>query len=137
ACNTGDVRIEEVDTAGACTAAVPGTLITRDRSLSFIPDQEWTAGKRYRLTLISGGNDNCDALELCGLQAAANFDPLSGIEGGNGGGPALAITFTGADRSGGTFMMTSPFPFTDINGSGFRDSSEQLRDDNRAALRIV
>ncbi|HEY5923041.1 MAG TPA: Ig-like domain-containing protein, partial [Kofleriaceae bacterium] len=137
ACNTGNVRVEEVDAAGTCTSAVPGTLIARDRSLSFIPDQPWTTGKRYRLTLVSGGNDGCDTGELCGLSAAANFDPLAGIEGGNGGGPALAINFVGADPSGGTFMMTSPFPFTDINGSGFRDSSEQLRDDNRAALRIV
>jgi len=112
-------------------------MVTHDRSLSFIPDQPWTPGKRYRLTLVSGGNDTCDAGELCGTSSSANFDPLAGASGGDGGGPALAITFVGADASGGTFLMTSPFPFTDVNGSGFRDNSEQLRDDNSAAMRIV
>lgn len=137
ACNQGDVRVEEVDAAGTCTAVVPGTLLARDRSLSFIPDQPWTPGKRYKLTLVSGGNTSCDAGELCGPSSAANFDPLNGGESGDAGGPNLVIPFTGAEASRGTFMMTSPFPVTDVNGSGFRDNSEQLRDDNRAALRIT
>ncbi|HEX5063045.1 MAG TPA: Ig-like domain-containing protein, partial [Kofleriaceae bacterium] len=137
ACNQGDVRIEKVDMAGTCTGVVPGTLLTHDRSLSFIPDQPWTPGERYRLTLISGGNDTCDAGELCGTSTAANFDPLAGANGGDGGGPALAVTYVGAEKSGGTFLMTSPFPFTDVNGSGVRDTSEQLRDDNSAAMRIT
>ncbi len=137
ACNTGAVRVEEVDAAGACTAPVPGTLLVHDRDLSFVPDRPWTSGTHYKLSLISGGNTGCDANEICGLSGAANFDPLAGDEGGDAGGPALVIPFSGADATGGTFMMTAPFPFTDVNGSGFRDSSEQERDDNRAALRIV
>lgn len=137
ACNTGNVRVEEVDMAGACTAVVPGTLMTHDRDLVFVPDVPWTAGKRYKLTLVSGNNASCDAGEICGMTNAANFDPLAGDEGGDAGGPSLVIPFTGAEPTGGTFLMTSPFPFTDVNGSGFRDNSEQLRDDNRAALRIT
>jgi hypothetical protein len=137
ACNQGNVRVEEVDMAGTCTAVVPGTLMARDRTLSFIPDQPWTVGKKYKLTLVSGNNDTCDAGEICGTNAAANFDPLAGANGGNGGGPSLVIPFTGADATGGTFMVTAPVPYTDINGSGVKDSSEQARDDNRAALRIT
>ena len=137
ACNTGNVRVEEVDAAGACTAIVPGTLMARDRTLTFIPDQPWAVGKKYKLTLVSGGNESCDNGELCGTSSAANFDPLNGNEGGDAGGPPLAITFTGTEPSGGTFLMTGPFPITDVNGSGVRDTSEQLRDDNRAALRIM
>lgn len=137
ACNTGNVRVEEVDMAGACTAVVPGTLMARDRSLSFVPDQPWEIGKRYKLTLVSGGNTSCDAGELCGPSSAANFDPLAGNESGDAGGPNLAIPFTAVEPTGGTFLMTSPFPVTDVNGSGAREASEQLRDENRAALRIV
>jgi hypothetical protein len=137
ACNQGTVRVEEVDATGACTAVVAGTLITRDRTLSFIPDQPWETGKHYKLSLIPGGNDSCDANELCGTGAAVNFDPLAGTTSGSGGGPSLVIPFVGADPTGGTFMITAPYPVTDVNGSGLKDSSEQDRDDNRAALRIM
>ncbi|HEY5943850.1 MAG TPA: Ig-like domain-containing protein [Kofleriaceae bacterium] len=137
ACNQGNVRIEEVDAAGACTAIVPGTLMARDSTLSFIPDQPWTVGKQYRLTLVSGGNATCDAGELCGASSAANFDPIAGDNSGDAGGPALQMTYTATAPTGGTFMVTSPYPFTDVNGSGIRDSSEQPREDNRAALRII
>ncbi len=137
ACNTGNVRVEEIDAAGVCTAVVAGTLMARDSTLTFIPDEPWTVGKQYRLTLVSGGNTSCDTGELCGVSSAANFDPLAGNEGGDAGGPSLAIVFTGADRTGGTFMMTAPFPYTDINGSGYRDTSEPQIDENRAALRIT
>ncbi|HEU4614032.1 MAG TPA: Ig-like domain-containing protein, partial [Kofleriaceae bacterium] len=134
ACNTGDVRVEQVDDAGACTAPVPGTLMVHDRDLTFIPDQRWAPGMHYKLTLISGGNSGCDTGELCGPSSAANFDPLNG----NGaGGPALVIPFSGAEPTGGTFLVNAPFPVTDVNGSGTVDSSEKGVDDNRAAMRIV
>jgi hypothetical protein len=137
ACGQGDVRVEEVDAAGACTAVVAGTLLAHDRELVFVPDVPWTVGKKYKLTLVSGGDTTCNAGELCGLSSAANFDPLAGNEGGDAGGPSLVIPFTGAEPSGGTFMMTAPFPYTDVNGSGFRDTSEKQVDENRAALRII
>jgi hypothetical protein len=137
ACNTGNVRVEELDAAGACTAVVAGTLMARDRTLTFVPDQPWEIGKRYKLTLVSGGNASCDAGELCGMSSAANFDPLNGNESGDAGGPSLVIAFTAVPPTGGTFLMTAPFPVTDVNGSGQRETSEPLRDDNRAALRIV
>jgi hypothetical protein len=86
ACNTGNVRVEEVDMAGTCTAVVPGTLMTHDRDLVFVPDQPWTAGKRYKLTLVSGNNQNCDTGGICGMQSAVNFDPLAGDEAGDAGG---------------------------------------------------
>jgi hypothetical protein len=138
ACGTGTVRVEEVTAAGACTAAVPGTLIKRDRWLSFIPDAPWTAGTKYRLSLISGGNSGCNAGELCGPNGeAASFDPLSGAQGGDGGGPNLVVDFTGAPTSGGTFLMAGTGPATDVNGSGFIEGGEVPRDENRAAMRIV
>lgn len=137
ACNQGSVRVEEVDMAGACTAVVPGTLLTRDRFIRFIPDVPWTVGKRYKLTLVSGGNTGCDAGELCGPNNAMNFDPLNGTESGDAGGGNVTVIFTGTAASGGTYMYASAAPFSDVNGSGFMDSSEQTHDENRAAMRIT
>lgn len=138
ACGTGSVRVEELDAGGgACVAAVPGTVLKRERSLTFVPDRPWIDGKRYRLTLISGGDGGCGAGELCGIQNAGSFDPLQGTEGGDAGGPNLTINFTGAAASATTFMIAEASPFSDFNGSGFRDTSEPVRDENRAALRIT
>ncbi len=136
ACGNGTVRVEEGD-AAACTATVPGTLLVRDRMLVFVPDQPWVEGKKYRLVMVSGGNENCDAGELCGPQTAANFDPLAGGTNDDGGGPQLIVPFVGGPRSSGTHMFTTAAPVTDINGSFTRDGSEQVRDENRAGMRIV
>lgn len=137
ACGRGSVRIEELDGAGGCIGAVPGTVISRDRGLAFVPDAPWTPGTRYRLTLVSGGDNSCGAGELCGPSGAASFDPLSGSEGGDGGGPPLVVEYVGAPATGGTFMVAMASPFSDVNGSGFLDGGERTRDENRAALRIV
>ncbi|MBX3157563.1 MAG: Ig-like domain-containing protein [Deltaproteobacteria bacterium] len=137
ACGTGSVRIEELSGAGTCVAAVAGTLMRRDRLLTFVPDAPWVEGRAYRITLVSGNNRSCNAGELCGPSGdAASFDPLNGMTGGDAGGPALAIDFVGAPRSGGTYMFAQTAPFTDQNGSGTVDGVEIRRDENRAALRI-
>ena len=136
ACGQGSVRVEQMN-GTACTAPVAGTLLVRDRALSFIPDVPWTDGATYRLTLVSGGDETCNAGELCGPTSAANFDPLNGSENADGGGPPLVITFVGAPRGTSTYMLTNAAPATDVNGSGFREAGESERDENRAALRIV
>jgi len=136
-CNAGDVRIEQVDANGACSAAVPGTLIVHDRGVEFVPDVPWTSGTKYRVTLVSGNNSSCDAGEVCGLQSAASFDPLSGTTSGGAGGPNMVIDFTATDPSTSTFVFTSTAPFSDINGSGFIDGPEVARGENQAALRIA
>lgn len=136
-CNTGSVRIEATDANGACTGVVPGTLIRRDRMLEFVPDVPWTEGARYKLSLISGNDDNCSANELCGNGAAVSLDPLGGIEDGDGGGPNMVIPFTGAPATKGTFMLAQAGPYTDVNGSGFVDNGELLADDNRAGMAIT
>ncbi|MCX5742786.1 MAG: Ig-like domain-containing protein, partial [Proteobacteria bacterium] len=138
ACNSGSVRVERVDGAGACLDVVPGTMIVRDRSLEFVPDAPWVTDEHYRLSLISGNNQSCGAGEACGINGeAASFDPLAGTEGNGSGGPNLTIPFTGAAASTSTFVLVDTAPITDTNGSGFVDGSEQPRDANRAALRIT
>lgn len=138
ACNQGSVRVEEVDAAGVnCTAVVAGTLMTHDRAIQFVPDKPWEVGKKYRLTLVSGGNGNCDAGELCGPGGAMSFDSLNGTESGDAGGGDLKIVFTAEAPTGGTYMYATAAPWSDVNGSGFMDSSEQAYDENRAAMRIL
>ena len=137
-CNAGDVRVEEIDGSGACSSAVPGTLMVRDRQIEFVPDVPWTTGTHYRLTMVSGNNTSCDAGEICGLQSAASFDPLNGTpNGGQKDGGNFVIDFTGAPASTGTFVFTQTAPFTDINGSGTVDGPEVARLENAAALRIT
>ena len=138
ACNQGAVRVETVDAANNCTGVVPGSLLIRDRGIQFVPDAPWADGARYRLTMVSGGNGSCDAGELCGANnVAPNFDPLNGTDNGGAGGPNLAINFVGTPATKSTFMLANTAPYTDINGNGFREGAEPIRDENRAALRVV
>jgi hypothetical protein len=132
------VRIEQLDAAGTCVAAVTGSIRMRDRGLSFTPDKPWTDGTRYRLTLVSGTNKTCDAGELCGANnVAPSFDPLAGTENDQAGGPNLVIDFVGAPPTKSTYMLATTAPYSDVNGNGIRDGSEPVRDENRAALRIT
>jgi len=138
ACNAGSVRIEEVDAAGACIAAVAGTAIHHDRVLSFVPDAPWQDGKRYRLTLVSGTDASCVTGEVCGITGEApSFDPLGGDRSGDAGGPNLVLSFTGSAATGATLMVTETAPATDVNGSGFVEAGEVRRDDNRVLLKIT
>lgn len=138
ACGNGSIRVEEVSSAGACMAPVPGTLLVRERGFSFLPDKPWTIGAHYRLSLISGTNGTCDTGELCGVNnEPASFDPLAGAENGDAGGPNLVIDFTAVPPTGATAMLARTLPFTDVNGSGTVDPGEVPADQNRAALRIT
>jgi hypothetical protein len=138
ACNTGSVRVEEVDGSGGCVAPVAGTLRLRDRSVSFVPDQPWQIGKHYRLTLVSGTDASCDAGEICGTNGVAvNLSPvdrgaLSALARAN-----LMIDFTGAATNTATLATMETTPLGDINGSGAIESGELVGDDNRVALRIT
>jgi len=138
-CNTGSVRVEQVDDTGACMAAVPGTFLPRDRGLGFVPDQPWTVGAHYRLTMISGNNKSCDLGELCGISGtASSFDPLSGQSDSNAaGGPDLVMNFDGAAASTSTFMVANAAPATDANSSGGVDGNETIQPSNAAALSVT
>jgi hypothetical protein len=138
ACNTGSVRVEALSATGTCTAAVPGSLLVRERGITFVPDAPWTKDARYRLVLVSGGDAGCAAGELCGTNGVApSFDPLGGTESGDAGGPNLTVDFIGTEASGGTAVFAQTVPWTDLNGSGFIDAAEVRRDENRAALKII
>lgn len=134
----GSVKLEEVNSSGTCTAAVKGSLIVHERSFQFIPDAPWVAGKTYKMTLVTGGNANCDANEICGSSETASFDILHGMNGnGEAGGPDLVIPFTGAAPVGATYLMATTAPTTDLNGSSSVDSSEATEDDNRTAMHVT
>ncbi len=138
-CNTGSVRIEELDGSGGCVAPVAGTLRLRDRGVSFVPDQPWRVDKHYRLTLISGTDDRCDAGEICGANGVApNLSPVDRdpvtfvLVRAN-----LVIDFTGAAATTATLATTETAPIGDVNGSSTLDPGEPASDDNRVALRIT
>jgi len=136
-CGTGSVRFEEVN-GTTCTAAVKGSLIVHERAFQFIPDVPWVADKTYRMTLVTGGNANCDANEICGSSETASFDILNGMSGnGQAGGPDLVIPFTGAAPIGATFLMPTTSPTTDLNGSSSVDGSEATEDGNRTAMHVT
>jgi hypothetical protein len=137
ACGRGSVRVEELDGSGACAGTMPGTLLVGERHLTFVADRAWMAGGRYRLTLVSGGDEDCDPGEICGMAGAASFDPLEGTESGDRGGPPLVVDFTGVEAGAGTLLLATASPTTDLNGSGFVETGELPRDGNRAALRIT
>jgi hypothetical protein len=137
ACDTGSVRIEELDASGACARPVAGTLRLRDRALSFVPDAPWRVGQRYRLTLVSGPDASCAAGEICGGNGvAASFSPLN--RPGNALVRAdLVIDFTGAPATTAALAITETVPIGDANGSGEIEPGELAGDTNRVALRIT
>jgi hypothetical protein len=138
ACNTGSVRIEELDASGGCVAPVAGTLQLRDRDVSFAPDQPWQVDKRYRLTLVSGPDDHCDTDELCGTNGVAvNLSPLARSFQGPLVRANLVIDFTGTAATTATLATMETMPIGDVNGSGMIDAGELVSDDNRVALRIT
>ena len=139
ACNAGSVRVEQLDATGACVAPIPGTLLVRDRSISFVPDVPWTVGMTYRFSLIAGTNSSCGA-SLCGVTdgQVANFDPLDGMQGnGAAGGPSVVIPFAATAPTGATYILSETSPFTDINGNGAVDTGESSNMNNVAAFAIT
>lgn len=140
-CGSGSVRVQELSTGGTCTAPVSGTLLVHGRGLSFVPDRPWTVGARYRVVLVSGDNPACDPGELCSTDnRAASFDPLAGAKDASAGGPDLTIDFTATASTratGATPLLAQASPWTDLNGSGYVDTGELPRDENRAALQIT
>jgi hypothetical protein len=138
ACNTGSVRIEEVDGSGGCVAPVAGTVRLRNRAVSFVPDQPWQLGKHYRLTLISGADASCDPGELCGANGVAvNLSTLDRGTFGQLMRDNLVIDFMGAAVTTATLATMEAVPLSDVNGSGTIDPGEPASDDNRVALRIT
>jgi hypothetical protein len=141
ACGQGAIRVEQLDDSGTCTGVVPGTFTHHDLALDFVPDAPWQPGAHYRLQIVSGGDGNCDAGEVCGSgkggPVAASFDAVSGTTNGDAGGPDLIEDFVGAPASDATAMYASAAPYSDINGSGFIEGGETPRDENRALLRIT
>ena len=143
-CGTGSVRIEALDSAGACTAAVTGTLQVTERGFRFVPAQPWGAGQAYRLTLVAGPNATCAAGEICGKNGKPlNTDPLDGTRANadptrdKAGGPDIVIPFTAAPASRDTYLASIASPVADINGNGLLDVGETAHDTNRGVSKIT
>lgn len=140
ACGTGSVRIERLGADGACAGAVPGRLIVGERAVVFWPDGGWEPGARYRVVARGGGDEDCDAGELCGVHGLPlNSDVLDGIaDDDEAGGADVVLPFTAAEARTDRYYLTArTAPTADRNGNGYVDAGERAGDTNRAAMRIV
>jgi hypothetical protein len=138
ACGQGSIRVESIGANGQCNGVVAGTLLKRDREIRFTPNQPWTRGAAYRLTLVGGGDNTCGAGEICGRNAQPlNTDPLSGAKSDGGGGPDVVIGFTGAPATVDTFLPLSSDVVTDLNGNGFVDPGERPSAGNSVAMEVA
>ncbi len=139
ACGAGAVRVERLDTGGACIGTVRGRLQVGERSLRFVPDGGWASGTRYRVVLHAGSDEDCDAGELCGLnRMPLNSDVLNGIaDRDDAGGADVMLPFTAAGPDRDRYpLLTRAWPVADTNGNGYVDAGEQVTATNRAAMVI-
>lgn len=137
ACDTGSIRVEILDSGGACVGVVDGTLITETRSFKFIPRNHLSTGTQYRFTMVSGADTTCDAGEICGENGIPlNPDPLNGGEAADAGGGNIVSLFQVTSVNEDVFLPLRLEPFTDINGSGYVDATETPRLENKAGVVI-
>jgi len=129
-CNTGAVRVEQLDAVGNCVAVVAGTLLTDSRALRFTPAQPWQEGSAYRLTLASS--------QILGRNGKAlNSDPLNGTEAADAGGANIVNPFSVLAAPDDIFLPLRLEPFTDSNGSGFVDGGESAQAANSTQVTVL
>lgn len=141
-CNTGTVRVELLNSSGACVEVVPGSLTVDTRAIRFKPTQPWQEGASYRLTLVSDIDPSCVASsEICGINdRPLNADPLRGAQAGDAGAAHnLAIRFQGVAALGDdyVYLPLKLEPFSDINGNGFLNTGEVGRIENSAEVTVT
>jgi hypothetical protein len=134
----GSIHVETIDASGACTGAVPGTLIRNERNFQFNPASPWTVGQTYRLTMHAGADLACDANELCSTWSHLPLDtvPLLGIE-GHGGGPDVIENFTAIDATADGYQPLITLPIPDSNGNGYLDPGEILDPLNKLEVEVT
>ncbi|MBK7540103.1 MAG: Ig-like domain-containing protein [Myxococcales bacterium] len=136
ACNTGAIRVEQLDGAGACVQAVPGELTVRQAGFRFTPLTRWIPGARYRVTMIAGTDATCNAGEVCGANGRPlNTDALADAD--SEGGAAVVLPFTAASPAPTTMIPLTALPLADRNGNGYLDAGEILHPDNQLAVDVV
>lgn len=140
-CTSGTVRIEKVDTDGACVKTVPGLLTRRATGLSFTPNEMWKDGALYRYTLVSVESDTCgDNTELCSqANLPLNTDPLK-ITSVNRkeGGDTFSIVFSGvAMENNYVFNPLAQIPTTDSNKNFNFDGGETAISENVGKLEAI
>lgn len=137
ACGQGTIRVEKMNGA-SCANTVEGTLFVFDRGFRFSPKAPWEIGQHYRLTLVAGTNDTCDANELCSrANKPLNTDALADPSAGAGGGPNVVISFVATEETPDSFVPLESDPFADQSGNGVLDPGETENSANRAAMEIT
>ena len=129
---------KQVDGNGACSAAVPGTLMVARSPDRVHPRRAVDTGTKYRLTLVSGSNTSCDAGEMCGLQSAASFDPLNGThERRREAARTWSSTSPATDRDEHVRVHARPRRSPTSTARASSTAPEVARGENAAALKIA
>ena len=137
-CDTGQIRVETIDSGGNCTGVVPGSLTVDTRSIRFKPTTPWVEGTDYRVTLVAGSNATCDAGEICGTDGLPlNSDPLNGAAASKAGGANIVQIFRGVAASDDVYLPLKLEPIADINGNGFLDSGESIQTANSVNVSVT
>lgn len=139
-CGTGTIRVEELSAAGACTGVVAGELSIFTAGFRFTPSAPLTPGRRYRFTLVPGGDDTCNANEICGVNNRPfNSDPLDNVTGG--GGPSVVAPFVATapnKDTGVTAIGLATALVSDRNANGTIDAvGETAKPGNALAVDVA
>jgi hypothetical protein len=140
-CDSGTVRIEQIDINGNCIKSVPGLLKRDATALSFTPNEMWQSDILYRYTLVSTvSNDGCsDNTILCSQEnLSLNTDPLKlTSEHRQEGGETFSIVFSAvAAENNYVFNLLAQIPTTDTNKNFDFDNDETAIVENSGILTI-
>ncbi|MAA70484.1 MAG: hypothetical protein CL679_02030 [Bermanella sp.] len=140
-CDTGAIRVEEVDTNGQCLNAVSGSIQFDASRLRFIPSVPWQSDTLYRVVLNSSQTSLCDGSDdvLCsatGLPLRTN--PLTvTFENRHQGSAPMSIPFiASAPEQTKVFNPLSKLPAGDVNRNFNFDGSEQSVKENSSRLEV-
>lgn len=126
---SGSIRVEQINSSGACTAVVPGRLLTSNpRELDFKPDNAWAVGQLYHIVLNSNGSNTssaatCDGSQaICGsnglpLQTQLISQTLATVSNPQRGGPAMDVYFLGGPNLTSTPVGLRLLPNYDVDAN--------------------
>lgn len=132
--NSTSFKVETSSTGASNSwTLVPGRLEVSEQALRFYPDSKWEAGKLFRYTLASNGNDgssSCNpASQMCGsnglpLQTQILADGPSNAPAASGGGPNMVLLFKTVAASTSTLQRLRGLPTSDVNANFLHDAGE-------------
>jgi methionine-rich copper-binding protein CopC len=140
-CDEGSIRVEEINNAGECQAAVSGSIHFDGSRLSFESTIPYQADTLYRLTLHSAVSSVCDGSDnvICSTEALPlRTIPLTmTVENRHQGSGPMTMPFVAvAPENNKVFNPLSQLPSGDVNRNFTYDSIEDAVMENATKLSI-